>query len=264
MSYEIVKSIAIKKGKVFTRMSSNNVYPKDFTSQEHKYLTQILEEKGLIYLYTFLVEGGLEGSLDFKENGNKIVRQLNFVVNDLYNDKHYQNKNNTDRELSRKIWGTKEGSKEREVYEKEFEKNKLELNDYIKLKVREYFEPKIKIPYSIKRELDNIIEMYQEDLENEESDVFSGTQDSYANEMLLQNIYDVLSKENIEKIMALNHNLYIVLDLNYINKSYNDVLNEITEKLVKKIEYHIENLEKFINVIKDENEMEEINECSIS
>lgn len=265
MSYEIVKSIAIKKGKVFSRMSSNNVYPRDFTSQQHNYLTQILEEKGLIYLYTFLVEGGLEGSLEFKKNGNKIVRQLNFVVNDLYKDKYYQSKNNAENELSRKIWSSEDGSKEKEAYKKEYDKNRLELKNYIQLKVREYFDTKIKIPSSIKRELDNVLEMYEEDLENDESDVFSGTQDSYANEMLLQNIYDVLSKENVEKIMSLNNNLYILLDLDFSNKSYNELINDITDKLEEKIENNIEHLSSFIRVIQDQDkELEESNEYSIS
>ena len=35
MSYEIVKSIVIKQDKVYSRMESNNVYPKDFISVEN-------------------------------------------------------------------------------------------------------------------------------------------------------------------------------------------------------------------------------------
>lgn len=45
MSYEIVKSIVIKEDKVFTRMESNNVFPKDFLSVENIGLTQIYNEK---------------------------------------------------------------------------------------------------------------------------------------------------------------------------------------------------------------------------
>ena len=246
MSYEIVKSITIKKGKVFARMSSNNVYPRDFRSREHKHLTQILTEEGLMGLYTFLVEGGVEGSIDFNENVNKIVKQLNYVVKNLYNDKQFQNKTNKEKEIIQKIWSAKDGSKE-----------KLELNEYIELKVKECFDTKIKIPISIKKELDNVLEMYEENLENDENDIFSGTQDSYANEMLAQNIYDVLNKENVEKIMSLNNNLYILLELDFANKSYNEVLEDITEKLAEKIEINIENLSKFINVVQEEKEVEQ-------
>jgi len=53
MSFEIVKGITLKNGKVFTRICSNNVYPQDFTSQENKYLTKILSEKGLLSLYKY-------------------------------------------------------------------------------------------------------------------------------------------------------------------------------------------------------------------
>ena len=257
MSYDIVKSITIKKGKVFARMSSNNVYPRDFKSKEHKHLTHILTEEGLIGLYTFLVEGGVEGAIDFNENGNKIVKQLNYVVKNLYNDKQFQNKSNKEKGIIQKIWSAKDGSKEKELLEKELEKNKLEINEYIELKVKECFDTKIKIPISIKKELDNVLEMYEENLESDEEDIFSGTQDSYANEMLEQNIYDVLSKENVEKIMSLNNNLYILLELDFANKSYNEVLEDITEKLAEKIEINIENLSKFINVIQEEKELEQ-------
>ena len=42
MSYEIVKSIVIKQDKVYSRMESNNVYPKDFISVENTGLTKCI------------------------------------------------------------------------------------------------------------------------------------------------------------------------------------------------------------------------------
>ena len=265
MSFEIVKGISIKKGKVFTRMCSNNVYPYEFKSEENKYLTQVLTENGLISLYKLLVEGGLEGNLHFRRSsGSRIVKHLDYAVKSLEKDKEYISLRNKVSELEHKLWGYKEECKEKEQLNKEMDIFRDRLNKYIDFKVREFFEPKIKIPNSIKRELENVLEMYEENLENDDGDVFSSSKMSYANEMLSQNISDVLSKENVEKIMELNNNLYIVLDLNYSHTTYDDLLNEITDKLAEKIEYHIESLEDFINVIQDENEMEEINEYSIS
>ena len=59
MSYEIVKSIVIKNDKVFSRIESNNVYPKSFISEENPGLTKILNEDGKAELLVKLVEGGL-------------------------------------------------------------------------------------------------------------------------------------------------------------------------------------------------------------
>lgn len=50
MSYEIVKSIRVQDGKVFTRSSSNNVYPKSFNEWECKGLTELLQEEGITAL----------------------------------------------------------------------------------------------------------------------------------------------------------------------------------------------------------------------
>jgi len=265
MSFEIVKGITLKNGKVFTRICSNNVYPQDFTSQENKYLTKILSEKGLLSLYKLLIEGGLEGNLHFRKgSGSRIVRYMDFAVKTIEKDKEYVSLKNRISELEYKIWGIKEESEEKEKLKNKVEHFRDTLNNYIDIKVKELFEPKIKIPSTIERELANVLEMYEENLEMDEGDVFSSSQSSYANEMLSQNIYDVLSKENVEKIMELNNHLFIVLDLDYTKKTYNDVLDEITDKLAQKFEFYIEELENFVNVIKDENEMEEINECSIS
>ena len=46
MSYEIVKSIKVKDGKVFARMSSNNIIPHYYNEGELPRLTEILQKEG--------------------------------------------------------------------------------------------------------------------------------------------------------------------------------------------------------------------------
>lgn len=67
MSYEIVKSIVIKQDKVYSRMESNNVYPKDFISVENTGLTKMYNEGGKQKLLVALVESGLSGYLKFQK-----------------------------------------------------------------------------------------------------------------------------------------------------------------------------------------------------
>ena len=126
------------------------------------------------------------------------------------------------------------------------------------MKVREFFNPKLIIPLSVKRELDNVLEMYEENMENDDQDIFSGTEDSYANEMLGQDLYDVLSKKNVEQIMSLNNNMYTLLDIDFRNKSYEEIVEQITDKLYDKLMDSINNLDEIIEV-KDV-ELEEVEE----
>ena len=126
------------------------------------------------------------------------------------------------------------------------------------MKVREYYYPKLIIPFSVKKELDNVVEMYEENLENDDEDVFSGTEDSFANEMLGQDIYDVLSRENVEKIMQLNNNMYTLLSIDFRNKSYDEIFEQITDKLYEKFIDNINNLDEIVEV--KEMEKEEVSE----
>ena len=50
MSRELFKSMTYKDGKVYTRQCSNNVYPKDFYSEENTGLTKRYNELGQIKL----------------------------------------------------------------------------------------------------------------------------------------------------------------------------------------------------------------------
>lgn len=46
MSYDIIKSISIKKGRVFINAASSNVYPKHYYNSQCPSLTRILAEQG--------------------------------------------------------------------------------------------------------------------------------------------------------------------------------------------------------------------------
>ena len=116
------------------------------------------------------------------------------------------------------------------------------------MKVREFFYPKLIIPFSIKRELDNVIEMYEENMANDDQDIFSGTEDSYANEMLSQDLYNVLSRKNVEQIMALNNNIYVLLNIDFRNKSYDKIVEQITDKLYDKLIKDLDNIDEIIEV----------------
>lgn len=258
MSYEIVKSITIKEDKVFTRMESNNVFPKNFFSVENTGLTQIYNEKGKMGMLVFLVEGGLDGYLHFQRSGNKLVRQLEVITDNLYEDEKYSNLRENVRNLLYKFWDFKEETEEKKLCGKEYDEHKAKLHNYVDMKVREFFYPKLIIPYSIKQELDNVVEMYEENLGNDDEDIFSGTEDSYANEMLEQDIYDVLSKNNVEKIMQLNNNMYTLLNIDFRNKSYDEIFEQITDKLYEKFLNNINNLDEIVEV--KENEKDEISE----
>lgn len=258
MSYEIVKSIVIKQDKVYSRMESNNVYPKDFISVENTGLTKMYNEGGKQKLLVALVESGLSGYLKFQKNGNKLVRQLQVMTNNLFEDEKYRNLKRKADSLEYKLWDFKEETEEKKKLKEEYNKLNSQAHNYVDMKVREFFNPKLIIPLSVKRELDNVLEMYEENMENDDQDIFSGTEDSYANEMLGQDLYDVLSKKNVEQIMSLNNNMYTLLDIDFRNKSYEEIVEQITDKLYDKLMDSINNLDEIIEV-KDV-ELEEVEE----
>lgn len=258
MSYEIVKSIAIKQDKVYSRMESNNVYPKDFISVENTGLTKMYNEGGKQKLLVALVEGGLSGYLKFQKNGNKLVRQLQVITNNLFEDEKYRNLKGKVDSLEYKLWDFKEETEEKKELKDEYNKLKNQTHNYVDMKVREFLNPKLIIPYSVKRELDNVLEMYEENMENDDQDIFSGTEDSYANEMLSQDLFDVLSRKNVELIMSLNNNMYTLLNIDFRNKSYDEIVEQITDKLYEKFMDNLNNLNEIIEV--KQQEKEEISE----
>lgn len=246
MSYEIVKSIVIKQDKVYSRMESNNVYPKDFISVENTGLTKMYNEGGKAKLLVSLVEGGLSGYLKFQKNGNKLVRQLQVITNNLFEDEKYRKIKGEADSLEYKLWDFKEETEEKKKLKEEYNKLNSQVHNYVDMKVREFFNPKLIIPLSVKRELDNVLEMYEENMENDDQDIFSGTEDSYANEMLGQDLFDVLSRNNVEQIMALNNNMYTLLNIDFRNKGYDEIVEQITDKLYKKFMDNLNNLNEII------------------
>lgn len=256
MSYEIVKSIVLKQDKVYSRMESNNVYPKDFISIENPGLTRMYNEGGKTKLLVQLVEGGLSGYLKFQKNGNKLVKQLKVITDNLFDDDKYRKMKNEVDKLEYRLWDFKEETEEKKKCKEEYDKYRDKVHNYVDMRVREFFYPKLIIPFSIKQELDNVIEMYEENLENDDGDIFSGTEDSYASEMLSQDIFSVLSRDNVEKIMALNNNMYTILNINFTNKSYDQIVEQITDKLYDKFIDNINTLDEIIEV--KEKEKDEI------
>ena len=75
-----------------------------------------------------------------------------------------------------------------------------------------------------------------------------GTEDSYANEMLSQDLYNVLSRKNVEQIMALNNNIYVLLNIDFRNKSYDKIVEQITDKLYDKLIKDLDNIDEIIEV----------------
>lgn len=258
MSYEIVKSITIKDNKVFSRMESNNVYPKTFLNEENPGLTKMYNEQGKMGMLVSLVKGGLDRYLHFQRSGNKLVRQLEVITYNLFEDEKCTNLRDNISNLEYKLWDFKEDTNEKRQYKEKCDEYRAKLHNYVDMKVREFFYPKLIIPYSIKKELDNVVEMYEENLENDDEDIFSGTEDSYVNEMLGQDIYDVLSKDNVEKIMQLNNNMYTLLNIDFRNKSYDEIFEQITDKLYEKFVDNINNIDEIVEV--KETEKDEISE----
>ena len=254
MSYEIVKSIVIKQDKVYSRMESNNVYPKSFISEENPGLTKILNEDVKAELLVKLVEGGLDGYLRFQKNGNKLVKELEVITNNLWEDEKCKKLKSNVYSLEYKLWDFKEENKEKKELKLEYDNLNNQLHNYVGMKVREFFNPKLIIPYSIKRELDNVLEMYEENMENDDQDIFSGTEDSYAKEMLSQDLFDVLSRKNVEQIMSLNNNMYTLLNIDFRNKSYDEIVEQITDKLYEKFMDNLNNLNEIIEVKQQEKE----------
>ena len=66
--------------------------------------------------------------------------------------------------------------------------------------------------------------------------------------MLSQDLFDVLSRKNVEQIMSLNNNMYTLLNIDFRNKSYDEIVEQITDKLYEKLMASINNLDEIIEV----------------
>lgn len=94
MSYEIVKSIDIKKDKVYIRQCSNNVTPKHFFKNEHYGLTKIFQKKGRNGVIKQVLKWALDGSYKFEPSNNlaRVIKQTVDQARELeeYNDLIYE------------------------------------------------------------------------------------------------------------------------------------------------------------------------------
>jgi L-rhamnose mutarotase len=103
MSYEIVKSIEVKDGKVFTRHESNNVYPKYYTKNEHNYLTKILNEKGHKELMKILFEDMMDGNIELRPS-NKLTREMNEIFHKVKKTKEFDSLDDEKESISNEMF----------------------------------------------------------------------------------------------------------------------------------------------------------------
>ena len=91
---------------------------------------------------------------------------------------------------------------------------------------------------SFRNQILNDLEMYYEDLANEDGDVFSGTQDSYANEMVEQHLFDTLLYNIKHNYMSKDAAMQTANDLVYYILDFVDHGEEITlqnDKVIKEV-----------------------------
>ena len=78
MSYEIIKSIKVKDGRVFIKSASNNVYPRTAYESECKSLTDILAKQGQtaldIEIFREYVNGNFQGGANKYTRGLEVLR----------------------------------------------------------------------------------------------------------------------------------------------------------------------------------------------
>ena len=101
MSYEKVRSIKIKDGKVFINCASNNCRPLSYSEEEYPYFTKILNEKGLIAVEVELLKNYESGNLqDGINKYSKALKVLRYVFGEEYFKFNWRNHNAK--------WGTPE------------------------------------------------------------------------------------------------------------------------------------------------------------
>lgn len=91
---------------------------------------------------------------------------------------------------------------------------------------------------SFRNQILNDLEMYYEDLANEDGDVFAGTQDSYANEMVEQHLFDTLLYNIKHNYTSKDAAMQTANDLVYYILDFIDHGEEITlqnDKVIKEV-----------------------------
>lgn len=114
MSRELFKSMTYKDGKVYTRQCSNNVYPKDYYSEENLGLTKKYNELGQINFEKWFITNGLmTGNIEILSSSNKILKRLDYVANLLWEDKGFRKlKDNEDKAFMKSLSVNTESDKE--------------------------------------------------------------------------------------------------------------------------------------------------------
>jgi hypothetical protein len=87
MSYEKIKSIKIKNGKVIINCASNNVLPLYYRKEECSYFTKILQEKGLQAVEIEILKTYDSGS--FQQGNNKYTKALK-VLRYIFSDEYHK------------------------------------------------------------------------------------------------------------------------------------------------------------------------------
>ena len=114
MSRELFKSMTYKDNKVYTRQCSNNVFPKDYYSEENPGLTKRYNELGQKHFEKWFITNGLmTGNIEILSGSNKILRRLDYVANLLWEDKGFRElKDNEDKAFMKSLSVNTESDKE--------------------------------------------------------------------------------------------------------------------------------------------------------
>ncbi len=114
MSRELFKSMTYKDGKVYKRQCSNNVYPKDYYSEENIGLTRRYNELGQIdFEKWFITNGLMTGNIEVLRGSNKILQRLDYIANLLWEDKGFRElKDKEDKAFMKSLSSKTESDKE--------------------------------------------------------------------------------------------------------------------------------------------------------
>lgn len=131
MSRELFKSMTYKDGKVYTRQCSNNVYPKDYYSEENSGLTKIYSKLGQINFEKWFITNGLmTGNIEILSSSNKILKRLDYVANLLWEDKGFRELKDKEYEIFMKSLSAKTEN-DKEITNKESIMIKGNIEKYV-------------------------------------------------------------------------------------------------------------------------------------
>lgn len=89
---------------------------------------------------------------------------------------------------------------------------------------------------NFRKDIMNVVEMYNEDMLEDDEDVFGGTEDSYAVEMLFQHLFDTLHETIKDKYLSKDAAM----------NTASDLTNYLAEFIIKGEPYEIENAIKTV------------------